>query len=1276
MRSIRQGRSGGRKRLGGGVRAHGRGTCAARVGAPRTVVVAIAAIAIALSIALPPALDLAESQPLNLPPAPYLVLLPAAHAGHSGPERCNTLSPTEVTTILFQSPNGTYTIGENIHIRFTTVAQGGSIARINGDAASHWIRDTILVMGTGGAGSNATFNGPNIGWLMDHLEYRYTVQEGDYSADLDYNSTAALWLGDPTTTAARNMQSSAVRSLNCILPEPGREGSLSYQSAIVVDGIRPRALNVTAVQNGTYGIGSVISVNASFSEAVLFPPGSPPTLALGLDGADVDAVYARGNGTAALVFNYTVRDGDISAGLDYNASNAMSGSGIADAPGNAANLTLPARGDPGSLGASSRVVVDGVRPSVARVSSPDGAGPHGIGAAVNVTVAFSEDVSANVSGGTPYLDLETGGTERRAVYDSQAGPRALLFRYTVMEGDTAADLGHRGASALALNGSTIADDPAGNPANETTLSMSGLPEGDTLAGSSDLAVDGVRPSVVRVSSPDGDRTYGIGSAINVTVAFSEDVSADVSGGTPYLDLETGGIDRRAVYDSQAGPRALLFRYTVMENDTAADLGHRGASALSPGGGAIRDLAGNPANVASLSMSTLPEGDTLAGSSDLAVDGVRPSVLSVSSPDADRTYGIGSAINVTVAFAEDVAAPDTSGGTPYIALKTDGADRSAAYASQQSARELVFRYTVMENDTAAGLDYAGPSALRLNGSVIRDDPAGNEANQASLSLAGLSGSATLAGSSNLAVDGVRPSILSVSPLNATGTYYANQHIHINVTFDEAVSVTGEQPPSLMLNASSAVRDAVRAEYAYGSPGASLVFVYDVRIGDDDGHLDYVNGSSLLLDGDAAIRDAAGNDAGLALPPHGPRGSSVAGRAIAIDPAVVSVASVTSPDADGAYAAGARINITVAFTDPVSVAGGPPLLLLDAGGAGGQSAAYASGSGTAELAFVYAVQPGDNTGDLGYAGGSALVLNGGTIAPAGGTGHPVKLFLPDSGHRESLSGSKDIAIDTAAPEAVRVSSPNRTGSYAAGDTLHVVVAFSENVTVDTARGAPSLLLETGGAGAAAAAAAAYASGSGSPDIVFAYTVAAGDSSPDLGYAGASALSLNGGAITDAAGNDADLTLPAPGSPASLSGTGDISLRGGPAVPECAAAVAPAMIGFGNVRAGEPPAPVVQVVRMAGSLPLAEVRVSATGWMPDGAAAGAAPAMPAGATSVMSGAGTWTPLDGEVRIDVRPDGSQAAAEFRLDVPPQAAPPPGGPAVGMSQTITYTASCDAPAG
>jgi hypothetical protein len=52
-----------------------------------------------------------------------------------------------------------------------------------------------------------------------------------------------------------------------------------------------------------------------------------------------------------------------------------------------------------------------------------------------------------------------------------------------------------------------------------------------------------------------------------------------------------------------------------------------------------------------------------------------------------------------------------------------------------------------------------------------------------------------------------------------------------------------------------------------------------------------------------------------------------------------------------------------------------------------------------------------------------------------------------------------------------------------------------------------------------------------LTFTYLVAAGDASSDLDYVSASALSVNGGAIKDAAGNDATLALPAPGTAGSL-------------------------------------------------------------------------------------------------------------------------------------------------
>ena len=78
-----------------------------------------------------------------------------------------------------------------------------------------------------------------------------------------------------------------------------------------------------------------------------------------------------------------------------------------------------------------------------------------------------------------------------------------------------------------------------------------------------------------------------------------------------------------------------------------------------------------------------------------------------------------------------------------------------------------------------------------------------------------------------------------------------------------------------------------------------------------------------------------------------------------------------------------------------------------------------------------------------------------------------------------------------------------------------------------GTPQLTLETGSTDRVID----YADGTGSNILTFNYTVQTGDVSNDLDYASTSALALNAGAINDAAGNAADLTLAAPGESGSL-------------------------------------------------------------------------------------------------------------------------------------------------
>jgi hypothetical protein len=116
------------------------------------------------------------------------------------------------------------------------------------------------------------------------------------------------------------------------------------------------------------------------------------------------------------------------------------------------------------------------------------------------------------------------------------------------------------------------------------------------------------------------------------------------------------------------------------------------------------------------------------------------------------------------------------------------------------------------------------------------------------------------------------------------------------------------------------------------------------------------------------------------------------------------------------------------------------------------------------------------------------------------------------------------DVTAPTISSINSSTSNGAFKAGDVISIQVNFSENVTVT---GVPQLTLETGSTDRAVS----YASGSGTNQLTFTYTVQVGDTATDLDYISTSALDLNSGTIKDAAGNNAVLTLAAPGATNSL-------------------------------------------------------------------------------------------------------------------------------------------------
>ena len=365
--------------------------------------------------------------------------------------------------------------------------------------------------------------------------------------------------------------------------------------------------------------------------------------------------------------------------------------------------------------------------------------------------------------------------------------------------------------------------------------------------------------------------------------------------------------------------------------------------------------------------------------------------------------------------------------------------------------------------------------------------------------------------NIVIDTPPPTVTSVSTALGSGTYGAGVQIDIAVDLSDAVNVTGT--PELALNAGGGAV----AVYTSGSGTDELDFTYTVAVGQATPDLDYASTTALSLNGGAINDVQSGLAATLTLAAPGPSDGLTAAH-IVIDTPPPTVTDLWSGASAGTYGAGYQIWIAVDFSDAVNVTGTPELALND-----GAVAAYRNGSGTDQLNFFYTVAVGQVTADLDYASTTALALNGGTIMDAT-SGLPATLTLPAPGPSDGLEAAH-IVIDTPAPTVTGVSS-SWYGPNGTGQKIPITVTFSDNVYVT---GTPQLALNAGGG-----AVAVYSSGNRADTLTFTYTVAAGQSTPDLNYASTTALSLNGGTIVDASsGLPATLTLPAPGPSDGLAG-----------------------------------------------------------------------------------------------------------------------------------------------
>lgn len=761
--------------------------------------------------------------------------------------------------------------------------------------------------------------------------------------------------------------------------------------------------------------------------------------------------------------------------------------------------------------------IDRADPVVTGVAVPAN-GTYGAGQNLDFTVTYNENVTVDVSGGTPYIPVTIGAATVHATYLSGSGTSTLLFRYTAQAGDSDAD-GIAVGSPLALNGGLIRD-MVGNAAGVTLNSI-----GNTTA----VLVDGIGPVVTSVAVP-ANAYYNAGDVLNFTVHFNENVSMT---GTPSIPITIGAANVQANYVSGTGSSALVFSYTVQPGENDMD-GIEVGAAVALNGGTIKDAPSNDATLTlnnidptnNIFVNTVTPTVTLSDPTSLntgwmmtitfsevvtdftttdinatnatlsatltddnivytvmvtpTVDG--PVSITVPANGAFNTGGNGNSASNTISYTYDATAPSVTSvnvpssggynagdalnftvnfnenvtvtGMPSVPVTIGAATVQATYVSGSGTAALTFTYIVQNGDNDPD-GIAPGAAIVLNSGTISDVAANN----AVLALNG-------AGNTNgVIVDAVAPVVTSVSvPVN--GYYNGGQQLNFTVNFSE--NVTPSAVPSIPVTIGSTV---VEADYVSGSGTKALLFTYTVQPGDMD--MDGIAVGNTIALNLGTIKDGVGNNAVLTL------------NNIANTSNVFVNTSAATVVLSGTPVLNAPWTMTITFSEVVTD--------------------FAPGDITATNATVSNLSTSDNiiyTVLVTATGDGAVTLN-----------VPANVANNIGGNGNAASNTIIYTHDGAGPVITAVNVP-ANGTYKAGDVLNFTVGFNENVTVT---GTPSLPLVIGSTNVQAA----YTSGTGSSALTFSYTVQNGESDLD-GIASGAALQLNSGTIKDAATNNAVLAI----------------------------------------------------------------------------------------------------------------------------------------------------------
>ncbi|MDR3466109.1 MAG: hypothetical protein P4M07_09210 [Xanthobacteraceae bacterium] len=589
-------------------------------------------------------------------------------------------------------------------------------------------------------------------------------------------------------------------------------------------------VGVTPSQTGQLTAGQSITIRVTMSGAVSVV--GVPTLTLNDGGTATYDLFATSllNDPTQLVFDYTVGAGDSNVAELAITGGSPNGAIILDATGNVPDFT----GLFTTYAALASVAVS--TPLKATSVSSSAAGTVlAVGETVTITVSMTKAVT--VTGGTPTLALNDGGT---AIYDAAAtaalgDPTRLMFDYTVGAAD--AQLRHLDFVGGSPGGATIAG-PDGQAPDFSLLFDNPQYVATALNLSTTSELVSPKASAPTFTAVDGSALVGPlapGQSIHIDVGLQNAVT--VSGGTPTLLLNDGGT---ATYDATASTATnLVFDYTVSAADH--NVSQLTVVSSSLGGAVIVDSAGLGPDFSNLLLGSGP-----------AVVVHAPAVVTGVTPSTTGALTTGQSITLTISMSSAVT---VTGGTPTITLNDGGTSYYSGKAYYDAAKtaalgdptKLVFDYTVLPSDIRADqLAIIGGSP----GNATITDSNGNVPDFSAL----------------FSTYAILPGLSVYEPATVTGVAFSQlqgilwtgQSISVTVFMSSPVAVSGT--PTLQLNDGGIATYDAAATAALGNP-AALVFDYTVSPSDQG-----VNSLRVTGIGGGTVADSFGkspNFSGLAV-----------------------------------------------------------------------------------------------------------------------------------------------------------------------------------------------------------------------------------------------------------------------------------------------------------------------------------------------------------------------------------------------------------------------------